>query len=130
MARDVLTPIVIDWNGIEVQVAGTETLADATDGHQFLSAGGGKNMFLWLKNGDGSTHTATIQTPGVVDTDFLIAETVVVLLTLEEYFVSKFPANVYNQLGVDTVVSEPNYVFIDWDTVAAGVFNDIYHMPA
>lgn len=114
MARAVLAPQEIDWNGLEA----TYTAA-AADGFQFLNEGTGKDLVLHVKNGDGSDKTVTVVTAKQVESKYPVDDNAVVVTAGEERFIGGFTKDTYNQDGVDTVDGEKNYVFVNFSATTS-----------
>jgi len=114
MARAVLSPQTIDYDGLEA----TYTAA-AADGHQFLNEGTGKDLILHVKNGDASDKTITIVTSKEVEGKYPVSDNAVVVTAGEERFIGGFTKDTYNQDGVDTVVGEKNYVFVNYSATTS-----------
>lgn len=79
----------------------------AGGGDEFVNTG---EEFIHIKNGDGSSHTVTIETPNLVD-GLAIADRAVAIPGGEERMIGPFPTSTYNdanqkvQLTYDAVTS-------------------------
>lgn len=82
--------------------------AASSGGDEFANTGA---EFIHVKNGDGSPHTVTIETPNLVDGTLAIADRDVVVPAGEERMIGPFPVGTYNdgdglvQLTYDAVTS-------------------------
>jgi len=98
----VRTAQVISRSGLEP----VYTAADVA-GDEFVNTG---RKFFHIKNGDGSPHTMTIETPNTVDT-LAIADRDVVIPAGEERMIGPFAGGTYNdsagsvQVTYDAVTS-------------------------
>jgi hypothetical protein len=81
--------------------------AAAAGGDEFANTG---DEFIHVKNGDGSSHTVTIETPATVD-GLAVADRDVAIPAGEERMIGPFPGSTYNdgdgmvQLTYDGVTS-------------------------
>ena len=85
-----LTVQTISRTGLEPSYA-----AAAAGGDEFANTG---DEFLHIKNGDASSHTVTIETPGNVD-GLAVADRAVAVGAGEERMIGPFPTSVYNDSG-------------------------------
>lgn len=104
MARTALTLQDMTPAGLEA----TYSAANA-DGHSIKNAK--ENVFLHVKNGDGSDHTVTIQTPATAAGE-PIDERQVVVTAGEERFIGLFDRSVFNQVADGSV-------YVDFDAVTS-----------
>lgn len=106
MARTALTVTAVARTGNDVA-----TLSAANvDGHSVVNTG---RMFIFVKNGDASPHTVTVQTPRTVD-GLAVAELAVVVAAGEHKLIGPFPVNTFNQVGADY-----GKIYVDFDAVTS-----------
>ncbi len=108
MAREELTAQRIQRTGLS-----TAYTAAIADGHKFLFD---KQVFVHIKNTNGSSRTLTIQTPGTVDGLAVADRTVTIPATTGDVMVGPFS---------DKYLQSDDMVYIDYsDTagVTAGIF--------
>ena len=117
MARGVLSPATIDYNGLTVPAF----TAGNADGHQFLNANNGKLRIVHIKNtGIETTVTFDVVNPANLSGRYALTaadQPVVIPATTGDVMIADFPASVYNQDGGDTVAGDPNYVHLDFSQV-------------
>jgi hypothetical protein len=107
MARDVLTVQDVSRTGLAVSYAA----GDSANGHSFDNAR--HNVFLHIKNSDGSPVNATIITPNTVD-GLAIGDLVVVIpATTGDVMIGPFPAALYDTVDSDPVPEIDPAIFVD-----------------
>lgn len=115
MARTVLANQDLVHTGL---IAPTYTAVVSANGFQFLNAGTGKDLILHVKNDGAGTVVVTTSIVAKVENKYEADATsnAITFTTGQEGFIAQFTKSTFNQAGEDTVVGDPNYVFLDFDT--------------
>mgnify|MGYP006292739519 CR=1 FL=1 len=107
MARQTLAVQDIGRSGLDPSYSAADS-----EGHEFQNNG---RVFVHVKNGDGSNHDVTIQTPNTVD-GLAISDRTVTVPAGEERMIGSFPPGHYNQSDGNVNV---DYSAITGMTIAA-----------